>query len=92
MKKKKKTHHAAARCKHAQDSWWIRCKKNNVNTVQFLAQTDCFVSLDLNQNQNELYCQVCLHTRGICFHDKSYRSATEWQWQNKNTEKKEPII
>ncbi len=22
--------------------------KNNINTVQFLAQTDCFVSLDLN--------------------------------------------
>ncbi len=39
-----------------------------------------------NQNQNELYCQVCLHIRGICFHDRSYRSATEWQWQNKKTQ------
>ncbi len=27
---------------------WIRGKKNAINTVQFLAQTDCFVSLDLN--------------------------------------------
>ncbi len=26
---------------------WIR-GKNYINTVQFLAQTDCFVSLDLN--------------------------------------------
>ncbi len=34
----------------AQDSWtvrWIR-GKNDINTVQFLAQTDCFMSLDLN--------------------------------------------
>ncbi len=33
-------------CERAQDSWtlrWIR-GKNYINTVQFLAQTDCFVS------------------------------------------------
>ncbi len=37
-------------CEQAQDSWTsrrIRGKKY-INTVQFLAQTDCFVSLDLN--------------------------------------------
>ncbi len=34
-------------CERAQDSWtvrWIRGKKNTINTVQFLAQTDRFVS------------------------------------------------
>ncbi len=33
-----------------QDSWTVRQirGKNNINTVQFLAQTDRFVSLDLN--------------------------------------------
>ncbi len=37
-------------CESVQDSYrWIRGKKkNNINTVQFLAQTDHFVSLDLN--------------------------------------------
>ncbi len=37
-------------CERAQDSWtlrWIR-GKNDINTVQFLAQSDRFVSLDLN--------------------------------------------
>ncbi len=29
--------------------------------------------------------QICLHIQGICFRD---RSATEWQWQNKNTDNK----
>ncbi len=28
--------------------WRIRGKKNDINTVQFLAQTERFVSLDLN--------------------------------------------
>ncbi len=45
------THHAPGCCECAQDSWtlqWIRGKKNYINTVQFLAQTDCFVSYDLN--------------------------------------------
>ncbi len=36
--------------------------------------------------QNQLYCQVCLHTQLICFRDRSYHSATEWQWQNKKTQ------
>ncbi len=36
--------------------------------------------------QNQLYCQVCLHTQWICFRDRSYHSATEWQWQNKKTQ------
>ncbi len=30
--------------------------------------------------------QVYLHVQGICFHDRIYRSATEWQWLNKNTD------
>ncbi len=30
-----------------------------------------------NPNQSEPYCQVYLHIRGICFRDRSYRSATE---------------
>ncbi len=34
-------------CERAQDSWTVRWK-NDINTVQFLAQTDRFVSLDLN--------------------------------------------
>ncbi len=41
-----------------------------------------------NHNQNELYCQVCLHIRWICFRDRSFDNATEWQWQNKNTDNK----
>ncbi len=45
--------------------------------------------LNQNQNQNELYCQVCFHIRGISFHDRSYRRIpTEWQRQNKNTDNK----
>ncbi len=38
-------------CERAQESWimrWIRGKKNNINSVQFLTQTDRFVSLDLD--------------------------------------------
>ncbi len=67
-------------------------KKTNISTLNDyrpVALTSvimkCFERLILshiknqyqNQNQNELYCQVCLHIRGICFHDRSYRSATE---------------
>ncbi len=38
-----------------------------------------------NQNQNELLLpDMFTHTvQGICFHDTSFHSATEWQWQNK---------
>ncbi len=30
---------------------------------------DC--RLCVYQNHNELYCQVCIHIRGVCFHDRS---------------------
>ncbi len=35
----------------------------------------------------KLYCQVCLHIQGM-FCGRSYRSVTEWQWQNKKTDNK----
>ncbi len=43
------------------------------NIYLYLASCKHF---SLYQNQNGLYCQVCLHIRGISFHDRSYRSAT----------------
>ncbi len=47
-----------------------------------------------NQKQNQLYCQVCLHRRGICFSD---RSSTVWQkdsdkWQIDNVQNSKNTI
>ncbi len=55
------------------------------NIYLYLASCKHF---SLYQNQNGLYCQVCLHIRGISFRDRSYLSATKWQWQDKNTDNK----
>ncbi len=64
--------------------------KNLHNTMETSRNTTKFAQHNgNNQNQNELYCQP--HIRGICFRDRSYRSATEWQWQNKNTYNKRRI-
>ncbi len=46
-------------CEHTQDRWtvrWIRGK----NTVQFLTQTDCFVSLDLNVSSRAAWFNLVL--------------------------------
>ncbi len=40
------------------------------------------------QNQKELYCQVCLHIRGICFHDRSFTVQQNDNDRTKNTDKK----
>ncbi len=40
------------------------------------------------QNQNELYCQVCLHIRGICFHDRSSTVQQNDSDRTKNTDNK----
>ncbi len=46
----------------------------------FLFSTE---EINQNRNQNELYCQVCLHIRGICFHlFSSHRFGLTWGWVN----------
>ncbi len=40
------------------------------------------------QNQNVLYCQVCLHIQGICFHDRSSTAQQNDSDRTKNTNNK----
>ncbi len=47
------------------------------NAAQMFTQIKKAWFQNRNQNQNELYCQVCSHIRGICFRDRSFHSATE---------------
>ncbi len=39
---------------------WIRGKKNNINTVQFFAQTDCFVSMYRHEPQGLIWFCLCM--------------------------------
>ncbi len=72
------------------DLWVHRISSTREHTSEFsftLNKQDSKACANQNQNQNELYCQVCLHKQGICFRDRSYiAGATEWE--NKNTDNK----
>ncbi len=50
------------------------------------------VPSQFNQNQNELYCQVCLHIRGICFRDKKLPKCNRMTVTEQNTDNKERTL
>ncbi len=72
-------------CGWAQDSWTLPVSevKDDINTVQFLTQTDCFISMYCQESQGLIWICLCMffYSQRFCAHWlplNDWQTATVW--------------